>query len=65
MKRSELLEAAHQRLEHAVLLLAAAGEEHLATDVEKLANRVNLTNSSYSKDISIGPSRNWTRRRRT
>lgn len=38
MTRSALLEEASQRLEHAVMLLTAAGEEHLATHVEELAS---------------------------
>ena len=42
MSRSELLEAASQRLEHAVLLLAAAGEGRLSADLEELASRVDF-----------------------
>ena len=52
MKRSELLEAASQRLAHAVLLLAAAGEECLAADVEELASRVDCTTA---RDFNEAP----------
>ena len=50
MTRSELLKAASQRLEHAVLLLTAAGEERLATDVEELVSRVDFTTACAFKD---------------
>lgn len=53
MKRSELLEAASQRLEHAILLLFAAGEECLGSDVEDLANRVELTTGREFDDASL------------
>jgi hypothetical protein len=46
MTRTELLDAALQRLAQAVKLLDSAGEEVLADDALELAERVNLRTQS-------------------
>jgi hypothetical protein len=42
MTRAELIEAASKHLSEAIILLIAAGEDHLAIDVEALVDRVDL-----------------------
>ena len=43
MTRAKLLEAASDRLNEAVILLTAAGEDGLAFEVEAIAGRVELS----------------------
>jgi hypothetical protein len=57
MKRTEFLEAASQRLEEAVLLLTAAGEDRLAADVEELAEWVDFSTPPFEGKL---PSRRLT-----
>lgn len=62
MTRSALIEEASQRLEHAVLLLTAAGEEHLATHVKELARRVDFTTGRDFNEAPFRPHLEITRR---
>ena len=42
MTRAEVLEAASSKLIEAALLLLVAGEDHLATEVEEITERVDF-----------------------
>ena len=43
MTRAELLEAASSKLTEAAILLLVAGEDHLATEVEEITERVDFS----------------------
>lgn len=45
MNRRELLEAASQHLNTAIILMTAAGEDRLALDVEEIAEWLDFTSS--------------------
>jgi hypothetical protein len=49
MTRTELLEGASQRLLEAVLLLTVAGEDRLASDIERLAGWIDFVASHPSR----------------
>jgi hypothetical protein len=43
MTQAELLEAASSKLTEAAILLLVAGEDHLATEVEEITERVDFS----------------------
>jgi hypothetical protein len=43
LTRAELLEAASSKLTEAAIFLLVAGEDHLATEVEEIMERADLT----------------------
>jgi hypothetical protein len=45
LTRAEVLEAASSKLIEAALLLLVAGEDHLATEVEEITERVDSTSA--------------------
>jgi hypothetical protein len=56
LMREELLEAASNKLIEAALLLLVAGEDHLATDVEKIAEWVDSSALVLPLKESVYPS---------
>jgi hypothetical protein len=53
MTRAELLEGASQRLLEAVLLLTVAGEDRLASDIERLAGWIDFVASHPSRQVAL------------
>jgi hypothetical protein len=57
MTRAELLEGASQRLLEAVLLLTVAGEDRLASDIERLAGWIDFVASHPSSQRFLDDAR--------
>jgi hypothetical protein len=55
LMRAELLEAASSKLIEAALLLLVAGEDHLATEVEEITERVEFSALVPPLEESVNP----------